>query len=120
MTKLLGKTVKQVAVGGNRLFEGIHNLATDQVLRRNHVLQVELQSFFQHVPLRLAVTFGDGDELFVELGVDFGGELLGRGWHGKGLLHLYSTGLERQIKVNLDSSRSTHNQCSTARRRLVV
>jgi hypothetical protein len=32
----------------------------------------------------LSVALGHGDELFVELGVDFGSELLGR-WHGTSL-----------------------------------
>jgi hypothetical protein len=80
---LLGETIKQVTVSGHRLLEGIHHLRTDQVLGRNHVVQVELQRLLQNVPLRLAVAFGNRDELFVELGVDFGCELLGCPWQRK-------------------------------------
>ena len=78
---LLGEAIEEIAVVRDRLLEGLHNVGAGQLLRWGHVFQIELQRFLQHMALRLAVALGGSDELFVELGVDFRGELLGCGWH---------------------------------------
>jgi len=104
---LLGETLEQVTVAGHRLLEGIHHLGADQVLRWDHIFQVELQRFLQNVPLRLAVTLGERDELFVELGIDLGCELL-RGCIGKRPLDSILADSKPRIKANLDLSISLH------------
>ena len=79
---LLGETLQQVTVASHRLLEGIHHLGADQVLGRNHVVQVELERLLENMPLRLPIPLGHRNELIVELGVDLRSELLGlRGWH---------------------------------------
>lgn len=81
---LLSETLKQVAVPGHRLLEGLHHLGVGQVLRRNHVVQVELQRF----PLARAAAIGRcawRRRRSLCRGVDLGSEFLGRGWHGKRL-----------------------------------
>src|SRR5258708_23989536 len=84
MRWVLGETIKEFTVARRRLLEAAHHFAADAVQRRNDVFEVELQRLFQNVPLRLAIALGYGHELFVELGIDLGSELL-RGWHGKRL-----------------------------------
>jgi hypothetical protein len=76
---LLGETLQQVSVASNRLLEGIHHLGADQVLGRNHVLQVEPERLLENMPLRLPIPLGNRNELIVELGVDLRSELLGLG-----------------------------------------
>jgi hypothetical protein len=43
------------------------------VLRRNHVVQVELERLFENKLLGLSILLGHRNELIVELGVDLGG-----------------------------------------------
>ena len=91
---LLGETLQQVTIASNRLLEGIHHLGADQVLGRNHVVQVERERLFENIPLRLPILLGNRNELIVELGVDLGSELLGhRGlaWFPASLFDSYLT-----------------------------
>jgi hypothetical protein len=79
---LLGETLQQVTIASNRLLEGVHPLGADQMLRRNHVVQIEPERLFENMPLRLPILLGNRNELIVKLGVDLRGELLGhRSWH---------------------------------------
>jgi hypothetical protein len=93
----LGETLQQVTVASHRLLEGIHHLGADQVLGRNHVVQVERKRLLENMPLRLPILLGNRNELIVELGVDLRSELLGhRGWHGRHLpFDSYFTSLPR-------------------------
>jgi hypothetical protein len=50
---LLGETLQQVTVASNGLLEGIHHLGADQVLGRNHVVQVEPERLFENISLRV-------------------------------------------------------------------
>jgi hypothetical protein len=79
---LLGETLQQITVAGHRLLEGIHNRGANQMLGRNHIVQVELKRLFENMPLGLPILPRNRNELIVELGVDLRRELLGRGWHG--------------------------------------
>lgn len=80
---LLGETLQQVTVASNGLLESIHHLGANQVLGRNHVMQVEPERLLENIPLRLPILLRNRNELIVKLGVDLGSELLGgRGWHG--------------------------------------
>jgi hypothetical protein len=80
---LLGETLQQVTIASNRLLEGIHHLGADQVLGRNHVVQVEPERLFENIPLRLPILLRNRGELIVKLSVNLRSELLGdRGWHG--------------------------------------
>jgi len=89
---LLGKSLQQVTVAGNRLLERIHHLWADQVLGWNHVVQVEAERLLQHMPLRLPIPLGYSYELVVELGVDLGCEHEeipgGDGWGSMGAANL--------------------------------
>jgi hypothetical protein len=78
---LLGEKLQQITIASNRPVEGIHHLGADQVLERNHIVQIELESLLENMPLRLPISFRNRNELIVELGVDLRSELLG-GWHG--------------------------------------
>ena len=55
---LFGEPLQQIMVVGHRLLEGIHYLGANQVLRRNHIVQVVSQRLFEYVPLRLPVLLG--------------------------------------------------------------
>jgi len=72
-------------VPGRELFELFHYFRPDQVLGRNHIVQVKPERLFQNMPLRLPIPLGNRHELIVELGVDLRSELLGccgrHGWH---------------------------------------
>jgi hypothetical protein len=94
---LLCEALQQVTVASNRLLEGIHNFGADQVLGRNHVVEVERKRLLENMPLRLPILFGNRNELIVELGVDLRSELLGhRGWHiPTSLFDSYFTSLPR-------------------------
>jgi hypothetical protein len=52
---LLGAALEQIAVAPHRLLERIHHLRKNQVLRRNHVVQVVSQRLLKHIPLRLPI-----------------------------------------------------------------
>jgi hypothetical protein len=79
---LLGETLQQVTIASNRLLEGVHHLGADQMLRRNHDVQIEPERLFENMPLRLPILLGNRNELIVKPGVDLRSELLGhRGWH---------------------------------------
>ena len=74
---LLGETLQQVTVASNGLLEGVHHLRADQVLGRNHVVQVEGERLLKNMPLGLPISLGNRNEFIVELGVDLRSELLG-------------------------------------------
>ena len=79
---LFGETLQQVTVASNRLLEGVHHLGADQMLGRNHVVQIEPERLFENMPLRLPILLGNRNELIVKLGVDLRSKLLGyRSWH---------------------------------------
>jgi hypothetical protein len=64
---LLGETLQQVTVASNRLLEGIHHLGADQVLGRNHVVQVEPERLLENMPLWFdRFSLGNRNELIVE------------------------------------------------------
>src|SRR6202040_4201846 len=73
---LLGETLQQVTIASNRLLEGIHHLGADQVLGRNHVVQVEPERLFENIPLRLPILLRHRNELIIKLGVNLRSELL--------------------------------------------
>ena len=76
---LLRETLEQVAVLGNRLLESIHHFAPNQVLRRNHIMQIEPQSLLENMPLGLPILLGNRNEFIVELSVNLRSEFLGGG-----------------------------------------
>jgi hypothetical protein len=79
---LLGKTLQQDTGASNRLLESIHHLGAEQVLGRNHVVQVERERLLENMPLGLPKFLGNCNELIVKLGIDLRSELLGRrSWH---------------------------------------
>src|ERR1700681_4414151 len=76
------------------------------MLRRNHVVQVELERLFENIPLRLPILLGNRNELIVELGVDLGSELFRlRGGHNLATLRLLSYLF---IMINQYKSSSIH------------
>lgn len=52
---------QQVTVAGHGLFEGVHYLGANQMLRRNHVLEIVGYCLFEHVARRLPVLLCNGD-----------------------------------------------------------
>jgi hypothetical protein len=98
---LLGETLQQVTVASNRLLEGIHHRGADQVLGRNHVVQVERERLLENMPLGLPILLGNCDELIVKLGVDLRSELLGRGGRHSPS-HPFSTSI---LPIDHDKSR---------------
>ncbi|MGA8298758.1 MAG: hypothetical protein WB817_04705 [Terriglobales bacterium] len=67
---LLGETLQQITVTSNRLLERIHDLGANQVLGRNHVVQVEPERLLQNMPLRLPILLGNRNKFIVELRVE--------------------------------------------------
>jgi hypothetical protein len=74
---LLGKTLQQITVASHRLLKSIHHLGANQVLGRNHVVQIERERLLENVPLGLPIPLGNRRELIIELGVDLRSELFG-------------------------------------------
>jgi hypothetical protein len=56
---LLGETLQQLTVASHGLLEGIHHLGTDQVLRRNYVVQIKRERLLEDMPLGLPVLLGN-------------------------------------------------------------
>lgn len=58
---LFGEVLQQVTVAGHGLFEGVHYLGANQMLRRNYVVEIVRQCLFEHVALRLPILLCNGD-----------------------------------------------------------
>jgi hypothetical protein len=98
---LLGETLQQVTVASDRLLEGIHHLGADQVLGRNHVVQVERERLLENMPFGLPILLGNRNELVVKLGVDLRSELF-RSWRWHSHAPSSSTPI---LPLNHDKSR---------------
>jgi hypothetical protein len=65
-------------VPGNGLLKGIHHLWTYQVLRWDHIAQIELESLLEDMSPALPIPLADGNQPLVKSSIDFSSELLNR------------------------------------------
>src|SRR5260370_40472862 len=66
-SQLFCETLQQVTIADHRLLESIHHFRPDQVLGRNHIVQIEPERILQNMPLGLPILLSNRNKFIVEL-----------------------------------------------------